>query len=146
MKKKGKLQIDAIWRAYSDQRMILSLKHMEVKSIWLPRGRDIGLSGDPTLPIYNARVVTIDDNVPTMVPAIGEALITLFCAKNRVDAVLGDLAERFADEVVVKGKKRAKLLFWVRVVRSLGPLLWTKVRKAGFLAILFEIGRRWIGS
>src|SRR5947208_2865191 len=43
-------------------------------------------------------------------PALGEALLVLFCPKNRVDAVLGDLEERFHEHI--KGQRRAKLLYW----------------------------------
>jgi hypothetical protein len=153
MKENRKQQIDAILTSTSGQMVILEAKKWKVRTIWLPAGRDIGLTPDATKPIHEVRSVVIEGNEPTLeenaltiTPAIGEALIALFCAKNRVDAILGDLAERFADEVVAKGEKRAKLLFWVRVIRSIGPLFWIKVRKTGFLAILFEVGRRWIGS
>jgi hypothetical protein len=79
-------------------------------------------------------------------PALGDLLIGLFAPKNRVDAVLGDLAERFAAETKTKGMRRAKLLFWARVTRSVGPLLLVKVRNGGFYAFLVELGRRLVGS
>ena len=78
-------------------------------------------------------------------PVLGEVLLVLFCPKNRVDPVMGDLKERFTEDVFDKGRKHAKLLFWARVVRSIGPLLWIKVRKAGLIALLLEISRRWSG-
>jgi hypothetical protein len=76
-------------------------------------------------------------------PAFGEALIVLFCPKNRIEAVMGDLEERFTEELASKGERRARLLYWARVIRSIGPLLGVKIRRAGILAALFEIGRRW---
>jgi hypothetical protein len=57
---------------------------------------------------------------------------------------MGDLKERFTEDVFAKGRKHAKLLFWARVVRSIRPLLWIKVRKAGLIALLLEISRRWL--
>ena len=70
----------------------------------------------------------------------------LFAPKNRVNAMLGDLSERFNEEYASKGEKRARFLFWARVLRSIWPLLWAKMRKAGVLVTIYEIGRRWIGS
>lgn len=81
---------------------------------------------------------------PHLPPGLGEALIVLLAPKNRVDPQLGDLAERFAEDVSEKGRRRAKLLYWARVLRSVCPLLWTKVRNAGLLAVVLELGRRWI--
>jgi hypothetical protein len=78
-------------------------------------------------------------------PVLGEVLLVLFCPKNRVDPVMGDLKERFTEDVFAKGRKHAKLLFLARVVRSIGPLLWIKLRGAGLIALLLEIGRRWCG-
>jgi hypothetical protein len=144
-------------------------KHEQV--VWVtPAGRDIGLDPDAEKQYVYPTKVTVDISRPAkrtvgivspakvtidviflpdqvrMPPAIGEALIVLFCPNNRVDAVMGDLAERFSEEAEAKGEKRAKLLFWARAVRSVGPLPWVKVRNGGLWAMLFEIGRRLIGS
>jgi len=78
-------------------------------------------------------------------PTMGEALLVLFCPKNRVDAVIGDLEERFHEHIKSKGKRRARLLYWAAVLRSIGPVLWIKLRRAGLIALLLEIGRRWSG-
>src|SRR5205814_2876932 len=57
------------------------------------------------------------------------SLLSSLTAKNRVDAVFGGLAERFADEVVAKrGGARSRCLG--AVVRSIGPLLWAKGSEA----------------
>jgi hypothetical protein len=79
-------------------------------------------------------------------PALGESLLLLFCPTNRADAILGDLAEQFETEVQKKGIKRATLLYWVRAIRSFGPLLVFKIRNTGIWLFVIEIGRRWIGS
>jgi hypothetical protein len=79
-------------------------------------------------------------------PVIGESLILLLCPTNRADAILGDLAEQFESEAQKKGIRRATLLYWVRSIRSFGPLLISKLRNTGIWLFVIEIGRRWIGS
>jgi hypothetical protein len=96
-------------------------------------------------PAESMRNKAVEQNRDVLPPGAGEVLITLFAPKNRIDALLGDLAESFAEDVEVKGEQRAKLLYWAGVVRSIGPLFWTKIKRAGWLAAVFEIGRRWIG-
>jgi len=78
-------------------------------------------------------------------PAMGEALLVLFSPKNRVDAVMGDLEERFHEHIKTKGKRRAKVLYWAAILHSIGPLLWVKLRRAGLIALLLEISHRWCG-
>jgi hypothetical protein len=78
-------------------------------------------------------------------PALGEALLILFCPKNRARHVMGCLEENFHGDIKAKGKSRAKLLYWAAVLESIGPLLWVKLRRAGFIALVLEIGRRWSG-
>jgi hypothetical protein len=72
-------------------------------------------------------------------------MLVLFCPKNRARYVMGDLEETFHDDVRTKGQGRANLLYWSAVLRSIGPLLRVKARKAGFIAVVVEIGRRWSG-
>jgi hypothetical protein len=138
-------------------------KNGDKESVWVTPaqgmgiviGRDIGISADRDLPTFHAEMVKIEaledeahalaEKEVILPPAIGEALLVLFSPKNRADAVMGDLEERFNEEVNAKGAKRARLLYWARVLRSVGPLLWVKIRHAGILAALFEIGRRWGG-
>ena len=86
------------------------------------------------------------ENSKSIPPALGESLIVLLCPKNRIEAVLGDLEERFTADEARKGTKRARLLYWMRVLRSVGPLALTKVRKLGLYAMVVEIGRRLIGG
>jgi hypothetical protein len=77
---------------------------------------------------------------------LAEALVVLFGPKRRVDAILGDLTERFNEDCAAKGVRHAQLLSWTRVLRSIGPLLWARIRNAGVIAVVFEIGHRWMGS
>jgi hypothetical protein len=78
-------------------------------------------------------------------PFLGEWLLVLFCPGKRARYVMGCLEENFHEDIRTKGKRRAKLLHWAAVLRSIGPLLWVKLRRAGLIALLLEIGRRWSG-
>jgi hypothetical protein len=78
-------------------------------------------------------------------PFLGEWLLVLFCPGKRATHVRGDLRENFNEDIKINGKRRAKLLYWAAVLRSIGPLLWIKLRRAGLIALLLEIGRRWSG-
>ena len=78
-------------------------------------------------------------------PFLGEWLLVLFCPGKRATHVRGDLRENFNEDIKINGKRRAKLLYWAAVLRSIGPLLWVKLRRAGLTALLLEIGRRWSG-
>jgi hypothetical protein len=86
-----------------------------------------------------------EENAALLPPPMGEALVALFCSKNRARYVMGCLEENFHEDIRTKGKRRAKLLYWAAVLRSIGPLLWVKLRRAGLIALLVEIGRRWSG-
>ena len=86
-----------------------------------------------------------EENAALLPPPIGEALVVLFCPKNRARYVMGCLEENFHEDIRTKGKSRAKLLYWAAVLHSIGPLLWVKLRRAGLVALLLEIGRRWSG-
>jgi hypothetical protein len=121
----------------------------EMTADWFHKqgGRDVGIGEGPKVIVYPARVI-LEVKEPTAyqnAPAIAEALLVLFCPRNRIDALMGDLEERFHEHIRMKGKRRAKLLYWAAVLRSIVPLLWVKVRKAGWIALLFEIRRRWGG-
>jgi len=59
---------------------------------------------------------------------------------------MGDLEEILREDIEAKGKRRAKLLYWAGVLSSIGSLLLVKARKAGFIALLLEIGRRHGGA
>jgi hypothetical protein len=78
-------------------------------------------------------------------PVLGETLLVLFCPKNRARHVMGDLEELFQEDIKTKGGRRAKFLYWAAVLRSIGPLLWMKVRGTGFIALVLEVGRHWSG-
>jgi hypothetical protein len=111
-------------------------------------GRDIGIGAGPKFIVHTTVTVeasTADENAARLPPALGEALLVLVCPRNRAKYVRGDLRETFNEDIKINGKRRAVLLYWSGVLHSIGPLLWVKLRRAGFIALLLEIGRRWSG-
>ena len=110
----------------------------------LVKGIGIGKSIFPHLTV-EVKEPTAEENAARLPPALGEVLLLLFCPKNRARHVKGDLEEIFHEDIKTKGKRRAKLLYWAAVLRSIGPLLWVRLRRAGLIALLLEIGRRWSG-
>jgi hypothetical protein len=78
-------------------------------------------------------------------PRLGEALLLLFCRSDLADAVAGDLQEKFDADIRNVGLRRAKFRYWIRVVRSVGPLIFARLRNWGLFAAALEYGRRKIG-
>src|SRR5882757_2902937 len=105
------------------------------RSTWFSRYRRVGILISLTIHAAKLAVTLSSAEQLPKPPALGEALLVLFCPKNRARHVMGDLGELFQEDINTKGPRRAKLLYWSAVLRSIGPLLWVKVRKAGFIAL-----------
>ena len=58
------------------------------------------------------------------------------------DHVLGDRAQQFARDVSRFGRKRAVYLYWRDIIASVGPSLWTLMKRAGLLGIVADLYRR----
>jgi hypothetical protein len=69
-------------------------------------------------------------------PSVAEFLAAAIIPKNRRDAILGDLDERFARDCSEFGAKRARLRYWGYVISSAVPLLWSRTKKIRALAYL----------
>ena len=57
-------------------------------------------------------------------PPLGERLIALLAIPERREAILGDLAEQFADRVRRCGADRARRWYWCQVALSGGAFAW----------------------
>jgi hypothetical protein len=55
-------------------------------------------------------------------PALAEWLLTLLVSKRKSEALLGDFAEKFHENVTRRGRQRAAWLYWAQVLNSIGPL------------------------
>jgi hypothetical protein len=90
-------------------------------------------------------VVNSEPNPPANPPALSEFLFSLLGPKDRVDSMLGDLEEFFRIDLETVSEARARWRYRGRVWRSLGPLIFNKMKNWGFFAFILEIGRRKIG-
>jgi hypothetical protein len=82
------------------------------------------------------RDMFIDDEVQPP-PPWAEFLLELFAAKKTRDALLGDYNEEFHKNCMEPGGvARARRIYWAGVLRSLTPLIWSKVRHAGLFGLV----------
>jgi hypothetical protein len=88
---------------------------------------------------------SVDVPAPAIPPATAHFLLRLVVASKSQEDVLGWIEERYRLDVQKFGPRRAKQLFWSQTLRSIGPLVWEKVRNWGIFTALVEYGRRKIG-
>lgn len=78
-------------------------------------------------------------------PRLAEFLFSWLAPKKSLHEQLGDLQEIFDLNVTRFGKSRAGMLYWTQVLRAVGPGIWRRVKKLGFIGILIDYGRSKIG-
>jgi hypothetical protein len=78
-------------------------------------------------------------------PVIAEFLFSWLAPKRVLQAQLGDLREIFELNVARFGKSRAGMLYWTQVLRAVGPGIWRRIKKLGFIGILVDYGRSKLG-
>jgi hypothetical protein len=86
------------------------------------------------------------ENLPPPPPAAGEWLLTLLIRGRRAEALLGDLEELYRRDCDARGIRRASWLYWARALKSLGPLLWSAIKKIGIVAAVTEMARRYLSG
>jgi hypothetical protein len=75
-------------------------------------------------------------------PPFAEMIFTALLPRNRHDAMLGDMDERFARDCRMFGVDRARRRYWGHVLRSLRPLVVRGLKKMRAIALL-EVARRY---
>jgi hypothetical protein len=78
-------------------------------------------------------------------PQTAEWLFAMFAPTKSADAQLGDLQEMFENDSKRVGTRRAERLYWTRVIRSIAPAAWQKLKKLGWLGIIIDYGRTKLG-
>jgi hypothetical protein len=78
-------------------------------------------------------------------PAFAHFLLRVAIGSKLTEELLGWIEERYHLDLEKFGPRRANLLFWSQTLRSIGPLMWQKVRNWGIFAALVEYSRRKIG-
>jgi hypothetical protein len=80
---------------------------------------------------------------------LAENLFSAFAPKKSADAQLGDLQEIFQENVKRFGLQRARRMYWIRISREVGPLLFQKLKRLakrfGIIAVLIDYGRTKLG-
>ncbi len=79
-------------------------------------------------------------------PAAAEWLLTLLVRARRAEALLGDLEERYRRDIEARGNRPAWWLYWARALNSLGPLLWSAIKRVGIFAAVADVARRCLGG
>ena len=79
-------------------------------------------------------------------PRTAEFLVGLFAKKRYRKAVLRDLAEDF-DSNLASGLSldRAKRRYWAAALSSIGPQGLAALKRIGFVGLVFDYARRWMG-
>jgi hypothetical protein len=75
-------------------------------------------------------------------PMLAEFILAMLLKPSRSEAVIGDLNERFTDELHRLGQRRAGWLYWARTLHSLWPLLKRATAKALSWGALIAMARR----
>jgi hypothetical protein len=89
--------------------------------------------------------IVVQKPAQTAPPRFAEFLFSLLAPKKSVDVQLGDLQEIFEGNVDRFGVRRARMLYWAQVLRAIGPGIWRRIKKLGFVGILIDYGRSKIG-
>jgi hypothetical protein len=125
---------------YSEDRVLEGIKQILLTDRWRMHttNHNAGLISSKLLP-------AAAEECASKPPAIAEMLFTLFAPSLTVNAQLGDLQELFHEEASRVGQRRARQRYWMRVIRSIGPLLYGKLVRIGFIGFLVELSRKKMG-
>jgi hypothetical protein len=79
-------------------------------------------------------------------PRLAEFLVGVFAKKRYRVAILSDLGEDF-DRDITAGMSisRARWRYRAAALRSIGPQAYAALKRLGFVGLVFEAARRWIG-
>ena len=70
-------------------------------------------------------------------PWLAESLLCVFARAKDIEALMGDFEELFAKDCETGlSRRRAVVRCWVRVLRSVGPLMRQAIRRVGVLGLL----------
>jgi hypothetical protein len=72
-------------------------------------------------------------------PRNAEFLLCLVCPKDKCDALVGDLEERYPSMCQKFGEDRARLWYWWQVIRCLAPLIFEGVKILSGIGKMVEV-------
>lgn len=85
------------------------------------------------------------EDTPPSPPYLAEFLLAWFAPKKSVQNQLGDLQEVFEKNCAKLGVARARRMYWLQVLRSIGPNLWRKIKRLGVIAFVIDYARSKMG-
>jgi hypothetical protein len=125
--------------------------HVLHKLVWLHLEHQRRLRGAPSDPLIwtthsdSDHQITDTSVEPKAPPRLAEFLFSWIAPAKSLHEQLGDLQEIFDLNVARFGKSRAEMLYWTQVLRAVGPGIWRRIKKLGFIGILIDYGRSKIG-
>jgi hypothetical protein len=121
--------------------------YLELKSIQRPENEIGAISGTKVFEITSEwmRLSSAYSVKPPSPPPLAEFALHLLIGAKAREGLVGDLAERFSHNVTLLGARRAKRLYWAESIRSLAPLIWRLMKRAGVWALLYAALRRLTG-
>ena len=78
-------------------------------------------------------------------PPFAERCMMLFASRSTREAVIGDMEQQFQANCQRFGIKRARRLYWAETIHSLGPLIWTAIKRVGIAGLALAGLKKWIG-
>ncbi len=79
-------------------------------------------------------------------PRLAEFLVGLFVKKRHRNDILGGLAEDFNNDLAAgMSLRRAKRRYWAAALNSIGPQALAALKRIGFVGVVFDYARRWMG-
>jgi hypothetical protein len=78
-------------------------------------------------------------------PRLAEYCISFLAPENTAQALLGDLQEMFQENVRRLGEKEARRKYWMQVVASARPLVWTWIKRIGLFTAFVDYVRSKFG-
>jgi hypothetical protein len=72
-------------------------------------------------------------------PKPAEYLLYLFLSKDNREAILGDLEEEFHEVEAKFGMNKARIYYWVQVIKSIYPLLITTIKNVIKLVVISKL-------
>ena len=78
-------------------------------------------------------------------PKLAEMFLMLVTRKKSREAIIGDLEQKYARNCADFGVGRARRLYWVETIWTVGPLLLQSAKRLGLYTLALAGLKKWIG-
>lgn len=110
--------------------------------------RIIGEAYEKFLRFNASTMMALEEVAPATPPAMPEFFLAMLLPSDTAAAMLGDFSERFAVEASDPkiGERNARVRYWGRALRSVGPLTWACLKRLGVIALVINAIKRFAGG